>query len=162
MLPCAGRRAGRAMLLHAAAVCGRKVVRRPDDVAGTGRRAASRRTGARAFELSLHPAGKPSADRAKHLADIRIPMLFLQGTRDAGGIEAARACGEGPRPIGKPAPGEGRPIIPSTCWRVRAATTARCWTKYWTRSRTGSTILRGNERRHSRIALHPVRVTIAR
>ena len=31
----------------------------------------------------LHPAGKPSSDRAKHLADIRVPMLFLQGTRDA-------------------------------------------------------------------------------
>ena len=35
------------------------------------------------FGFPLHPAGKPSADRAKHLADIRIPMLFLQGTRDA-------------------------------------------------------------------------------
>ena len=31
----------------------------------------------------LHPAGKPSSDRAKHLADVDIPMLFLQGTRDA-------------------------------------------------------------------------------
>jgi predicted alpha/beta-hydrolase family hydrolase len=31
----------------------------------------------------LHPAGKPSGDRAKHLADVGIPMLFLQGTRDA-------------------------------------------------------------------------------
>jgi predicted alpha/beta-hydrolase family hydrolase len=31
----------------------------------------------------LHPAGKPSSDRAKHLGDIKIPMLFLQGTRDA-------------------------------------------------------------------------------
>src|SRR5580704_3297579 len=30
----------------------------------------------------LHPAGKPSSDRAKHLADVEIPMLFLQGTRD--------------------------------------------------------------------------------
>jgi predicted alpha/beta-hydrolase family hydrolase len=30
----------------------------------------------------LHPAGKPSADRAKHLLDIQLPMLFLQGTRD--------------------------------------------------------------------------------
>jgi predicted alpha/beta-hydrolase family hydrolase len=30
----------------------------------------------------LHPAGKPSSDRAKHLADIRVPMLFVQGTRD--------------------------------------------------------------------------------
>src|SRR5271163_501422 len=31
----------------------------------------------------LHPAGKPSADRAAHLSDVRVPMLFLQGTRDA-------------------------------------------------------------------------------
>ena len=35
------------------------------------------------FGFPLHPAGKPSSDRAKHLADVRIPMLFLQGTRDA-------------------------------------------------------------------------------
>jgi predicted alpha/beta-hydrolase family hydrolase len=31
----------------------------------------------------LHPAGRPSQDRGKHLFDIHIPMLFLQGTRDA-------------------------------------------------------------------------------
>jgi len=31
----------------------------------------------------LHPAGKPSSERAKHLAEVKIPMLFLQGTRDA-------------------------------------------------------------------------------
>jgi predicted alpha/beta-hydrolase family hydrolase len=31
----------------------------------------------------LHPAGKPSSDRARHLSDVKIPMLFLQGTRDA-------------------------------------------------------------------------------
>jgi uncharacterized protein len=31
----------------------------------------------------LHPAGRPSQDRAKHLFEIEIPMLFLQGTRDA-------------------------------------------------------------------------------
>jgi len=30
----------------------------------------------------LHPPGKPSDDRAKHLFDVTIPMLFLQGTRD--------------------------------------------------------------------------------
>jgi uncharacterized protein len=35
------------------------------------------------FGFPLHPAGKPSTDRAQHLAEIRIPMLFLQGTRDA-------------------------------------------------------------------------------
>jgi predicted alpha/beta-hydrolase family hydrolase len=30
----------------------------------------------------LHAAGKPSNDRAKHLLDVKVPMLFLQGTRD--------------------------------------------------------------------------------
>jgi uncharacterized protein len=35
------------------------------------------------FGFPLHPAGKPSADRADHLGDVKIPMLFLQGTRDA-------------------------------------------------------------------------------
>jgi predicted alpha/beta-hydrolase family hydrolase len=30
----------------------------------------------------LHPAGKPSGERAKHLFDIDVPMLFFQGTRD--------------------------------------------------------------------------------
>ena len=30
----------------------------------------------------LHPAGKPSTDRADHLAKVNIPMLFLQGSRD--------------------------------------------------------------------------------
>jgi predicted alpha/beta-hydrolase family hydrolase len=30
----------------------------------------------------LHPAGKPSDTRAKHLSDVHIPMLFVQGTRD--------------------------------------------------------------------------------
>jgi uncharacterized protein len=31
----------------------------------------------------LHPAGKPSTDRAEHLGRIEIPMLFLQGRRDS-------------------------------------------------------------------------------
>lgn len=30
----------------------------------------------------LHADGKPSSERARHLADVAIPMLFLQGTRD--------------------------------------------------------------------------------
>ncbi len=30
----------------------------------------------------LHPAARPSHDRAEHLFKIKIPMLFLQGTRD--------------------------------------------------------------------------------
>ena len=31
----------------------------------------------------LHPAGKPAQERARHLARIQLPMLFVQGTRDA-------------------------------------------------------------------------------
>jgi len=31
----------------------------------------------------LHPAGRPSRDRGAHLFEVGIPMLFLQGTRDA-------------------------------------------------------------------------------
>lgn len=30
----------------------------------------------------LHPAKKPSEERAEHLFDVKVPMLFLQGTRD--------------------------------------------------------------------------------
>ena len=30
----------------------------------------------------LHPAGRPSEERANHLFDLQVPMLFLQGTRD--------------------------------------------------------------------------------
>jgi len=31
----------------------------------------------------LHPAGRPSRERGDHLFAVNIPMLFLQGTRDA-------------------------------------------------------------------------------
>lgn len=31
----------------------------------------------------LHPAGRPADSRADHLSRVQIPMLFLQGTRDA-------------------------------------------------------------------------------
>jgi uncharacterized protein len=31
----------------------------------------------------LHPAGKPSRERAAHLAEVNVPMVFLQGTKDA-------------------------------------------------------------------------------
>ena len=30
----------------------------------------------------LHAPGKPSDERAAHLSDVKVPMLFLQGTRD--------------------------------------------------------------------------------
>lgn len=35
------------------------------------------------FGFPLHPANKPSDERAQHLSSVQIPMLFLQGTRDA-------------------------------------------------------------------------------
>jgi predicted alpha/beta-hydrolase family hydrolase len=35
------------------------------------------------FAFPLHPAGKPSTERADHLLNVDLPMLFLQGPRDA-------------------------------------------------------------------------------
>ena len=34
------------------------------------------------FGWPLHPPGKPGTDRAGHLPLVKVPMLFLQGTRD--------------------------------------------------------------------------------
>lgn len=34
------------------------------------------------FAFPLHPAGAPATTRAEHLAQVNIPMLFLQGPRD--------------------------------------------------------------------------------
>lgn len=35
------------------------------------------------FGFPLHPPGKPSTERSLHLEKIKVPMLFLQGTRDS-------------------------------------------------------------------------------
>lgn len=44
----------------------------------------------------LHPANKPSDDRARHLSEVRIPMLFVQGTRDnLADLRLLRPCIEG-------------------------------------------------------------------
>ena len=34
------------------------------------------------FAYPLHPPGKPATERADHLSEVTVPMLFLQGTRD--------------------------------------------------------------------------------
>jgi predicted alpha/beta-hydrolase family hydrolase len=34
------------------------------------------------FGFPLHPAGRPSGERAEHLDRVELPMLFLQGERD--------------------------------------------------------------------------------
>ena len=35
------------------------------------------------FGFPLHPPNRPGTKRAEHLARVGVPMLFLQGTRDA-------------------------------------------------------------------------------
>jgi predicted alpha/beta-hydrolase family hydrolase len=35
------------------------------------------------FGFPLHAAGRPGAERGQHLTEIKIPLLFLQGSRDA-------------------------------------------------------------------------------
>jgi uncharacterized protein len=35
------------------------------------------------FAFPLHPSGNPSDERAAHLSDVNVPMLFMQGTNDA-------------------------------------------------------------------------------
>ena len=39
-------------------------------------------TGLAFLGFPLHPAGKPFSDRARHLTEVKVPMLFMQGTRD--------------------------------------------------------------------------------
>ena len=34
------------------------------------------------FAFPLHPPGKPGIERAEHLGKVKVPMLFLSGTRD--------------------------------------------------------------------------------
>jgi predicted alpha/beta-hydrolase family hydrolase len=34
------------------------------------------------YGFPLHPSGKPSIERAEHLKALKVPMLFLQGTKD--------------------------------------------------------------------------------
>jgi len=34
------------------------------------------------YGFPLHPSGKPSTERAEHLRDVKVDMLFLQGTKD--------------------------------------------------------------------------------
>jgi hypothetical protein len=48
------------------------------------------------FGFPLHAAGRPSSERAQHLADVPLPMLFLQGTRDTlADLELLRPVCEG-------------------------------------------------------------------
>ena len=74
------RRAGSTPLF-----AGSRVLRRPYDHHPPQTQALEPLEGVRGlvfFAFPLHMAGKPSAERAAHLAHITVPMLFLQGTKD--------------------------------------------------------------------------------
>ncbi|MFN8058872.1 MAG: alpha/beta family hydrolase [Vicinamibacterales bacterium] len=47
--------------------------------------ASGRLDGVVLFGYPLHPPGRPSRLRVDHLSQIRVPLLFLQGTRDTFG-----------------------------------------------------------------------------
>ncbi len=48
------------------------------------------------FGFPLHAVGKPGRERGAHLADVDVPMLFLQGTRDKlAGLEELKPVVEG-------------------------------------------------------------------
>ena len=69
----------------------RQVVRRPHDVAGAGGGAAAGRARPRLPRLSA-ASGRASrrTSARKHLFEVQMPMLFLQGTRDA--LADLRCC----------------------------------------------------------------------
>ena len=73
----------------------------------------------------LHPAGKPADERGAHLSDVRIPMLFLQGTRDE--LADSRCCGRSwnGSALAPRCACSTRPTIPFTCPRAPGARTRR-------------------------------------
>jgi predicted alpha/beta-hydrolase family hydrolase len=112
----AGRRVpDRAPVLEATWIALIEAVRRRDDVAHqrlfiggksmggrmathvAARGAAGPLAGLVLLGYPLHPPGRPEALRTAHLAQIREPMLFVQGTRDAfGGPDELRPFVEVP------------------------------------------------------------------
>ena len=83
------------------------------------------------FAFPLHLAGKPATTRAEHLGKVDIPMLFLQGTRDAlAELPLLQQMVAGLGPQGEAGAGSRMPTIPSMCrpkWRAgRGARTPTC------------------------------------
>lgn len=61
------------------------------DSAGGGEALARRVEACVLIGYPLHPPGKPDRERAGHLSAMRVPALFVSGTRDSlAGIEAMR------------------------------------------------------------------------
>ena len=149
---CAPRsREARRRLPGPAADRGRQVVRRADDLAGAGGRAARRRARARLPRLSAAPGRAPVARARRSIwPTSTIPMLFLQGTRDAladlGELEPVCKALGSRATLKLFADADHR----STCRRARAARMRRCAPRCWMRWPNGS-------RASSRISVTPSR-----
>ena len=119
----AARRAARAAALRR-----RQVVRRPHDLAGAGRGAAAGRARPRVPRLSAASGrASPSTSAREHLADVHVPMLFLQGTRDAlAELDAAASRWSSGSARARRCSCSTMPTIRSTCRRAAAARTPRC------------------------------------
>ena len=81
----------------------------------------------------LHAAGRPSEERAAHLFEVKIPMLFLQGTRDAlADIALMRKLAKA---LGKRATliaiedGDHSFHVPARTGRKDAESESNCWTR---------------------------------
>ena len=59
------------------------LLRRPHDLAGAGARATARGARTRLPRFPVAPGRTTLRPRAEHLARVRIPLLFVQGARDA-------------------------------------------------------------------------------
>jgi uncharacterized protein len=82
--PLSGRRSLRLLnWCPACPCCWRQVFWWSHDLASPSRLALARRPHACFPRLSPSSAGRGSDERATHLFEVKIPMLFLQGTRDA-------------------------------------------------------------------------------
>ena len=103
----------------------------------------------------LHPANKPSQERAAHLAQVGCPMLFLQGTRDElADVELIRTVTEQLGERGDAAVvRRRRSFVPCACTQ-RANRSSKCSTQCSMRSSPGSRrvdfFLRGAFRQHPR------------
>ncbi len=76
------RRGGGFAIPQYAAHRRRTFLRRPHDLTGPSVAASPGVRGLVFLGFPLHPAGRPNTTRAAHLADVALPMLFVQGTRD--------------------------------------------------------------------------------
>jgi predicted alpha/beta-hydrolase family hydrolase len=75
----------------------------------------------------LHPAGKPSSERAQHLTGVRVPMLSIQGTRDALADHERMTQVVGGLGAGASLLSIGTRTMGSTYASVPAARRPRCW-----------------------------------